>query len=347
MRDRMIRRLTLIVSLYATGLPLNRLAAGEPAAQPDGTANLKSIRVSLDMELIAVPAGEFLMGSPQDTQRNMDDERQHNFPHHVKITRPFYLGKYEVTKRDFAAFVADTGYKTDAERNVKPYMRHKGYDAAMNRFRHSPEYTWRHTGFPYDDDHPVVNVSWNDAVEFCNWLSLKEGRPEYYEIDGTDVISLKNRGYRLPTEAEWEYACRAGTKTVYCNGDDRDRIVEVGNVADATLKEKFPNRGGRSGKGRDGYVFTAPVGKFKPNAFGLYDMHGNVEEWCGDWYGPKYYENSPENNPRGPATGEFRIHRGGGWETQPYDARSASRRWLVPWGSDYRLGFRIARDFSE
>ena len=162
------------------------------------------------MELILVPVGEFLMGSPEGRPNNQIDERQRPVQHPVKITRPFYLGKYEVTKRDFAAFVAATGYTTDAERDDKDL---RGYDAAKNKFTRKHEYNWKHTGFPNDDDHPVVNVTWNDAVAFCNWLSLKDGKPEYYEIDGTDAVGMKNQGYRLPTEAEWEYACRAGTNT--------------------------------------------------------------------------------------------------------------------------------------
>ncbi len=112
----------------------------------------------------------------------------------------------------------------------------------------------------------MVNVSWNDAVAFCKWLSKKEGNT-----------------YRLPTEAEWEYACRAGTTTRYYSGDDPETLAKVGNVADATAKAKFPDWK-YTIKASDGYVFTSPVGSFQPNAFGLYDMHGNAWQWCADWY---------------------------------------------------------------
>jgi formylglycine-generating enzyme len=114
-------------------------------------------------------------------------------------------------------------------------------------------------------------VSWNDAVAFCEWLGKKEGK-----------------NYRLPTEAEWEYACRAGTTTRYFCGDDAEALPEVGNVMDATAREKYPDWKSTI-SGFDGFVSTAPVGKFRANAFGLYDMHGNVCEWCADWEANNYY----------------------------------------------------------
>ena len=128
----------------------------------------------------------------------------------------------------------------------------------------------------------MVNVSWNDAVAFCKWLSKKEGKT-----------------YRLPTEAEWEYACRAGTTTRYYSGDDPETLAKVGNVADAAFKAKFPDWE-YTIKANDGYVFTAPVGKFKPNAFGLYDMHGNAWQWCADWYGEEYYAHVARRRPNWP-----------------------------------------------
>ena len=153
----------------------------------------------------------------------------------------------------------------------------------------------------------MVNVSWNDAVAFCKWLSKKEGKT-----------------YRLPTEAEWEYACRAGTTTRYYSGDDPETLAKVGNVADAAAKAKFPDWRWTI-KANDGYVFTAPVGKFKPNAFGLYDMHGNAWQWCADWYGEEYYAKSPVDDPTGPDTGDFRVLRGGFWGGWPNYTRSATR----------------------
>src|SRR5262249_17434552 len=151
-----------------------------------------------------------------------------------------------------------------------------------------PRYSWREAGFAQTHEHPVVNVSWNDAVAFCAWLSHKEGR-----------------SYRLPTEAEWEYSCRAGTDTRYYSGTDPETVALVGNVADASAKRKFPNW--TTIKNDDGYVFTSPVGRFQANAFGLHDMHGNVWERCQDWYDAAYYKKSPKQDPPGPSTGSFRV----------------------------------------
>ena len=139
----------------------------------------------------------------------------------MRITRPFYLGKYEVTVGQFRRFVDDSGYQTEAEKDGKGGW---GWNETANKFEQAPRYTWREAGFEQTDLHPVVNVSWNDAVAFAEWLGKKEGKT-----------------YRLPTEAEWEYACRAGTTTRYFCGDDPEALAEVGNVADATAREKYPD----------------------------------------------------------------------------------------------------------
>jgi formylglycine-generating enzyme required for sulfatase activity len=249
------------------------------------------------MELVLIPAGEFKMGSGESAEataaffkknygmdlleaRFFKDEHPQ---HRVRITKPFYLGTYHVTRGQFRQFVADAGYKTDAEKGERPGT--YGWNPEKKAFFFNTEYSWRNTGFEQTDEHPVVNVSWNDAVEFCKWLSKKE-----------------SKSYRLPTEAQWEYACRAGTTTRYYSGDDPETLAKVDNVADATAKAKFPDWTWTI-KASDGYVFTAPVGKFQPNAFGLYDMHGNVWEWCADWYDGSYYAASPTDDPTGPASG--------------------------------------------
>jgi formylglycine-generating enzyme required for sulfatase activity len=173
----------------------------------------------------------------------------------------------------------------------------------------------------------VVNVSWNDAVAFCDWLSKEEGE-----------------SYRLPTEAEWEYSCRAGRATRHFSGDDPETLAEIGNVADATVKEKFPNWSWPI-KARDGYTFTAPVGRFQPNAFGLFDMHGNVGEWCADWYDANYYAKlpSPAVDPHNLFQSESRVARGGGWRHYLRYCRSGCRGGSTPDTRDNYLGFRVAR----
>jgi formylglycine-generating enzyme required for sulfatase activity len=294
------------------------------------------------MELVLIPAGEFKMGSGESAEATAaffnktygeyilradfaDFFKDEHPQHRVRITKPFYLGTYHVTRGQFRQFVADTGYKTDAEKD-KWTPGAYGWNPDVKNFGFNNEkYSWRNAGFEQTDEHPVVNVSWNDAAAFCKWLSKKESKT-----------------YRLPTEAEWEYACRAGTTTRYYSSDDPETLAKVGNVADAAVKAMFPNSI-YTIKANDGYVFTAPVGSFKPNAFGLYDMHGNAWQWCADWNGAEYYATSPADDPTGPDSGNGRVLRGGSWVIGPCDARSARRNGS---SADLRYdfsGFRVAR----
>ena len=289
------------------------------------------------MELVLIPSGEFMMGSRESAEATAaffkktygDDLLRAAFfkdehpQHRVRITKPFYLGTYHVTRGQFRQFVADTSYKTDAEKAEKPGA--YGWDPDNKEFGFNERYSWRNAGFEQTDEHPVVCVSWNDAEEFCKWLSKKESRT-----------------YRLPTEAEWEYACRAGTTTRYYSGDDPETLATVGNVADAAVKAQFPDWT-YTLKASDGYVFTAPVGKFKPNAFGLYDMHGNAWQWCADRYGADYYAASPVDDPTGPASGNDRVFRGGSWYDGPFNSRSANRDRFAPVDRLGDSGFRVAR----
>jgi formylglycine-generating enzyme required for sulfatase activity len=183
-----------------------------------------------------------------------------------------------------------------------------------------PEFTWRSPGFEQTDDHPVVCVSAADAAAFAAWLSEKDGR-----------------AYRLPTEAEWEYACRAGAASKYHFGDDPEQLATHANVADAAAKRLFP--GWTALAADDGYVYTAPVGRFARNRFGLHDLHGNVWEWCSDWFG----EYPPAaTDPTGPADGAMRVIRGGSWFHTAWFARSAERSNSQPAIRSSILGFRLA-----
>ena len=235
---------------------------------------------------------------------------------------PFYLGVTEVTRGQFRRFVDETGYKTEAERDGKG-------GCGLNVSDQDPRYTWLNPGFEQTDEHPVVNVSWNDAGALCEWLSRTEGQT-----------------YRLPTEAEWEYACRARTTTMFFNGDNPGSLAAVGNVADATLKTKYPNWAD-PGAAPDGFVYTAPAGQFQPNAFGLYDMHGNVWEWCRDWYDAEYYKRSPVADPPGPPPAAQRVVRGGSCFDSAWNCRSAFRRGRPPELRYYSVGFRLARVPSD
>jgi formylglycine-generating enzyme required for sulfatase activity len=259
------------------------------------------------------------MGSKATEEGRFDNEHQHE----VEITKAFYLGKYEVTIGEFAAFGQATGYQTDAEKDGQGAW---GYNAETQRMEgRKPKYSWRNTGWEQTDRHPVVNVTWNDAVAFCEWLSQKEGKT-----------------YRLPAEAEWEYCCRAKTTTRFHSGDDEESLATVGNVADASAA-KYRSFIWKTIKADDGYGFTAPVGKFQANAFGLHDMHGNAWEWCQDCYDANYYKKSPRKDPQGPdpGAGAFRMFRGGSWFSEPCSCRSAYRNAVAPSDRFFDLGFRV------
>ncbi len=289
------------------------------------------------MAMVLIPSGEFMMGNGKSAEDEVaffnkiygeklvteDFFKDEHPQHRVRITKPFYLGAYHVTRGQFRQFVADTGYETDAEKGERPGA--SGWNPDKKEWGFSEKFSWRNPSYEQTDEHPVVNVTWNDAMAFCQWLSKKESKT-----------------YRLPTEAEWEYACRAGTTTHYHSGDDPETLANVGNIADAAVKAQFPDWKYRI-KASDGYAFTSPVGSFQPNAFGLYDMHGNAWQWCADWYGADYYAASPGDDPPGPASGDFHVVRGGAWFSRPSSALSAKRDTIKPGYKYNGPGFRVAR----
>jgi formylglycine-generating enzyme len=262
------------------------------------------------------------MGSPDGLHNVGSNEKPQ---HQVRISQPFYLGVYEVTRGQFRQFVDDTGYRTEPEKDGKMFL--VPDEKMKKKFGQNVRYTWQTPGFDQTDEHPVGNVTWNDAQEFVKWLSRVE-----------------KAKFRLPTEAEWEYACRAGSTTRYSFGDDPEGLAKVGNVADATANEQFPNP--RAIAARDGYVYTAPVGQYAPNAWGLYDMHGNVWEWCSDGFAADYYRRSPPNDPQGIPGASHRVFRGGGWGSNWEVHQSGRRESGAPDFRDGSVGFRVARDQS-
>jgi formylglycine-generating enzyme required for sulfatase activity len=192
---------------------------------------------------------------------------------------------------------------------------------------------WKNPYISQRENHPVVLVSWYDAVQYCNWLSGQEGLTPAYTISGTNVTWNRSaNGYRLPTEAEWEYACRAGTAGPFSTGSNI-------TTSQANYEGNYPYNNNAKGTYRQK---TTDVGSFAPNAWGLHDMHGNVWEWCWDWYGS--YSSGAQTDPAGASSGSFRMLRGGSWFVSAENVRSAGRNYDNPgiWGRG--IGFRLVRN---
>ncbi|MBZ0095330.1 MAG: formylglycine-generating enzyme family protein [Sulfuricella sp.] len=309
-----------------------------------GKTSPKEVENWLGMKFVLVPSGEFMMGSdasaealakayPQYGRERFVELVDEAPVHKVRITRPFYMGQHEVTVGQFRRFVEASGYQPESEADgTGGYGYNPDYDPEKSErgdaFEgRNPKYSWRNPGFKQGDDHPVVNVTWNDAVAMSKWLSEKEGKK-----------------YRLPTEAEWEYAARAGTRTRYHSGNDPQSLLKVANTFAADTMMRWPQWKDYALAGNDGFEFTAPVGSFAPNALGLYDMHGNAWEWVADWYDENYYARSPGDDPPGPASGKVRVRRGGSWHTWSFYARSSYRNWNSPETRYTLVGMRLLRE---
>jgi formylglycine-generating enzyme required for sulfatase activity len=256
--------------------------ANEAARMQDYTTKILGITKELTLDLggkvtmrfMLIPAGGFLMGSPQEETGRAGNESQHQ----VIISKPFHMGAFEVTQEQYEVVMGKTP------------SRCKG--ASL----------------------PVSNVSWDDAMEFCRKLSAKTAKQ-----------------VSLPTEAQWEYACRAGTQTPFNTG-------ETVSSEQVNYNGEYVYGNGKKGERRWKGI---PVGSFKPNAFGLCDMHGNVGEWCADWYDMNYYATSPTRNPQGPVPAECHVIRGGDWCETPDRCRSAYRNAAKAAGSFDQTGFRV------
>lgn len=287
--------------------------------------------------MVLIPAGSFQMGSTKDEvdraiqtclkeykkdQQTCEGWYKGELPQHRVQLDAFYLDKYEVTNRLFHQFVQQTSYRTTAEQNGSAwaFVEGKGWEEVKGANWQKPEGS-ASVFQTSRGEHPVVAVTWDDAVAFCRWA-----------------------GKRLPTEAEWEYAARAGTTTQYWwgQGNPGTRLVE--NVADESAKHLLSVI--MSGY-NDGAVRTAPLGSYETNPWGLYDISGNVREWVADWYDENYYKNSPAHNPKGPGSGELRLLRGGSWGNEPVAVRSACRDGDTPTSRRDGIGFRCAQDVPK
>ncbi len=275
------------------------------------------IGLSLQPEMAPLPGGCFQMGSPASEKGRSEDERYHRV-----CVEAFEIGKYEVTVGEFNRFVSATGYRTEAERNIGE----KGcyaWSATEGRWGWREGVDWRQPGYEPSDAHPVVCVSWNDAVAYAVWLSQQTGR-----------------SYRLPTEAEWEYAARAGTTSARYWGDDPDRACRYANVADRT-----EGPGGHAWPVKhqcaDQHWYAAPVGAFQANAWNLADLLGNAWEWTCSAYDGKYGGAETQCAEKG-ATDSMAV-RGGSWFYRPAWARTAHRDRNAPSRRHLDGGFRLAR----
>jgi formylglycine-generating enzyme required for sulfatase activity/tRNA A-37 threonylcarbamoyl transferase component Bud32 len=279
---------------------------------PNGPARNRnpSVSNSIGMELAWIPAGRFTMGSPPtETGR----QRADGPPHEVTISKPFYLAVHETTVGNFRTFVQATRYRTEAEIDGQGALR---WNTTKKTWELDPKCTWKTPGWSQDDEEPVVCVSRRDVLTFCYWLRRKEGKR-----------------YRLPTEAEWEYACRAGTTTPFSVGLALSPQQANFNGADPdgglTTASDFLGR-------------TVRVGSYAANPWGLGDMHGNAWEWCADNFSPTYYLESPKRDPHGPeGGGSVGALRGGSWQTGSQGCRTAARLGLAAGSRRNDIGFRV------
>jgi formylglycine-generating enzyme required for sulfatase activity len=298
---------------------------------PKGETQPKEIENSIGMKLVLIPAGKFKMGSPKEEQdaviRSAPEKyrkdvegfvRAEGPQHDVEITKPFFLGVHEVTQKQFKTVM---GYNPSffskdgkAGKGAK-YANHTRPGGGKEQVNGKDT-----------DDFPVDNVSWDEAIEFCRKLTALAKE------------KASGRVYRLPTEAEWEYACRGGTSssTPFHYGDSL-------SSTQANFNGNSPYGG--ADKGKDLHR-SHTVGSYQKNTFGLYDMHGNVMEWCSDWYDADYYQDSAEKDPKGPDEGKLHVLRGGSWIGGASDCRTADRCGRSPVSCVYYYGFRVVSSLA-
>ena len=262
-------------------------------------------------ELVVVPPGSFIMGSPPaEARRGYGEGPQRQ----VVINYYFAMGRTHITKKQFAAFVTDTNYVSQGG------CLSFGGGGGLWKKR-----SWQNPGFPQDDNHPVTCVSWLDAKAYASWLTRKTGKQ-----------------YRLPSEAEWEYAAKAGTVISRYWGENADLACNFANVADISARNKVADISWDTHNCNDGYAYTSPVGIFKPNNFGLYDMLGNLWQWVED-SAHDNYEGAPTDGGVWQGKSTRRMLRGGSWSCKTSLVRSSSRLRLEESTKDQWSGFRVIR----
>ena len=300
-----------LAALQGCGSPQQPAGASAASAIKAGGVGGSTVEQHADVTagMVLIKGGTFRMGS--------DEDMPFEAPAHEVSVKSFWIDRHEVTVGEFARFVEAAGYRTEAERFGWSGV----FDTADGTWQKRDGANWRHPEGPESraaPDEPVTQVSWNDAAAYAKWA-----------------------GKRLPTEAEWEYAARGGLSGKrYSWGDE---LRPGGRPAANWWQGRFP----AYNTAEDGFVGRAPVGKFQPNGYGLYDVGGNVGEWCADWFAADYYARSPAADPQGPPAGEERVIRGGSWlcsENYCTNYRVAGRGHTAPDSGLNNLGFRCARD---
>jgi formylglycine-generating enzyme len=302
----------LFIAIFCLMLMVNQSHAAKPSGTSPASKAGKIFRDCPNCpEMVVIPSGSFDMGSPSTETGRGDDEGP---VHRVNVTT-FALGMTEITRGQFATFVKETIYIS----GDKCWTLEKGDFEERNG-------NWSIPGYPQDDKHPVACINWNDAQAYAEWLSRKT-----------------RKKYRLPTEAEWEYAARGNTITARYWGDNPNDASAYANSADNTAQAQIQGATSWSVHDcTDGFAYTAPVGSFKANAFGLKDMLGNVWEWTRDSYHDSYND-APTDGSAWQGDNKKRELRGGSWNNSPWDVRAAIRYKSDPGLRFSSFGFRLAR----
>ena len=298
---------------YATKKKWVNLEAGEDKRIDIRLSKLRDVLTnSLDMKFVLIRPGSFVMGSPHDGDIGVDDETVHR----VTLTKGFYMQNTEVTVGHFRQFVKATGHRTEGETTGGCWVRTEsgGWKKKKGSTWSNPG-SWETAKSHQTDRHPVTCVCWNDAQAFIQWLSRKEGM-----------------SYGLPTEAEWEFACRAATTTPFAFG----RCLSTSQANYGGVGPHFSDCRGVYLVDRKSPIRVAGLA---PNPWGLFDMHGNVSEWCQDWYGG--YSSGPVTDPKGASFGTDRVMRGGHWFSKAHGCRSAKRSSFRPDSASDAVGFRL------
>ncbi len=282
-------------------------------------------------KMVKIPEGSFIMGYVK---------LKNSLPKHKVHLDSFYIDKYEVTQGDYKKLMGKNPSATKDRLDLSEKIKNKSFEPSKSVA-------------PVGDKYPVTGITWFEAAKYCNVRSIKEGFEPCYDEETWQCDFTKN-GYRLPTEAEWEYACRAGSNTIFYFGDDQRKLkeyascwLEGGDYYDKKLGYRHKEARAKENKP---FVWNKPyprmlkVGERKPNDWGLYDMLGNAKEWCNDWYGQDYYKNSPVNNPHGPDKGEWKILRGGSYSTI---GRCGQRTATAPTRQNQTIGFRCVRNVPK